>query len=138
MSEGAENSKRAYEAFSRGDIDGVLAVIDPEVEWHVSFRFPDLPPDKTVFHGHEEVRSLMEAFHGVFEELTMELEELLHDADAVLIERVRFHGRGTDSGAEADRVIYYVQDMGGDAKLLRIRPFDTEAEAFAAAGVERD
>jgi ketosteroid isomerase-like protein len=136
VSENSESSRRGFAAFSRGDIDAMLTEMDPEIEWHVTFPFPDLPPGTTVFRGHEEVKDLFVRLLDVWEELTIELEEVLYDADDLLIERVRFHGRGAGSGAEAERVIHYVQDIR-DTKLLRIRPFDTEAEAFAAAGVER-
>ncbi|HZA58181.1 MAG TPA: nuclear transport factor 2 family protein [Solirubrobacterales bacterium] len=129
--------RRGFEAFSRGDLDAGLAEIHPEIEWHLAFRLPDLPPEKTVFLGHDEVRDLWAAFRGVWDELTLEGEELLYDSDDVVIERVRFRGRGGASGIEVDRVIHYVQEMR-DGKLVRIRPFDSAEEAFAAAGVERE
>jgi hypothetical protein len=52
----------------------------------------------------------------------------------VLITRNRFVGRGSGSGIEVDRVLYYLLDMR-NGKLRRVRPFESEAEARAAAGL---
>ena len=136
MSENADTMRRGFEAFSAGDWDRLLADVDPEIEWHLTFQLPDLPPDKKVFHGHDELRTLFGAFRSVWDELTLELEEVLHDADDLLILKVRFQGRGGASGVEVDRHLFYVEELR-DGKLLRQRPFETEEEAFAAAGVER-
>ena len=113
----------------------MLALMDPEIEWHLTFRLPDVPPDKTVFRGHEEVRALMTAFRDVWEELEVDLEEVVHDSEGLLVTRVRFHGIGSGSGVEVDRVVYYVQEIGEDMRLVRIQPFDDLAEARRAAGL---
>ena len=36
--EDIENIKRGYAAFNDGDVDGLLALLDPEIEW----RMPDV------------------------------------------------------------------------------------------------
>ena len=135
MSVNSDAAQRAFDAFSRGDLEAGIATIDPDVEWHVALRLPDLPPDKTVFHGHEEVRKLWSAVRDSWGEFSLEREQILHDADDVLVERVRFRGLGAASGIEVDRVLWYVQELR-DGRLTRIRPFDSAAEALAAAGVE--
>jgi ketosteroid isomerase-like protein len=133
----AEVAERAMAAFSRGELDLALGDIAEDVEWHVTLMLPDLPPDKTVFRGHDEVRDLWRLLREVWDELSLEPEEVLYDRDDLLIERVRFRGRGSASGVVVDRVVYYVQELS-DEKLARIRPFDSADEAFEAAGVERD
>jgi ketosteroid isomerase-like protein len=135
VSENADIARRGFEAFSRGDLDGCLATIHPEIEWHLAFRLPDLPPDKTVFRGHDEVSDLWAAFRSVWEEMTLEIQEILFDRDDTVIVRCRFAARGGTSGAEVDRIVYYVQVLR-DKRLIRNVPFDTAEEAFAYAGVE--
>jgi ketosteroid isomerase-like protein len=130
-----ESMKRGFAAFSRGDWDGCLAEIHPDIEWHLTFQLPDLPPDKKIFRGHDEVRMLFEELSGVWNELTLELLEVLQEDDDGQILKVRFAGRGGGSGVEVDRILFYVHDVK-DGLLLRQRPFDTAEEAFAAAGVE--
>ena len=49
--------------------------------------------------------------------------------------RVRFRGRGAESGVEVDRTLYYVLELR-DGLLTRIRPFDELGAAREAAGLE--
>ena len=130
-----ELARRGLDAFSSGDLEQSLATMDPEVEWHVAFQLPDLPPDTTVVRGHEGVRRLWNAFRSGFEEVTVDLEEVVYDAGDVLIARVRFRARGAGSGIEVDRRLYYLQRIR-DERLKLIRPFDTLEEARAAAGLD--
>ena len=51
-----------------------------DVEWHVAFPLPDLPMDKTIYRGPDEVRSLWAAFSSVWDELTVSVEEVVERA----------------------------------------------------------
>jgi ketosteroid isomerase-like protein len=68
MSENVEAVKRAFEAFNHRDIDGILAVCDPEVDW--------TPPadwlGSRTYHGHDGVREAIADMVGVFEDLRAE------------------------------------------------------------------
>jgi len=103
----------------------------PDVEWHVSFRLPDQPVDKTVYRGPDEVMQLWAAFRSVWDELRVTLEEVVEAHEDVVVVRARFAGRGGTSGVEVDRTLFYVFEIAA-GKLKRLRPFDTEAEALAA------
>ncbi len=127
-------ARRGLEAFSRGALEDSLATLDPDVEWHISFRLPDLPPDLKVVRGHEQVREVWDAFRGGWERLTVDLEEILHDEGDVVLLRARFHGLGASSGIEVDRTLYYVLRVS-DGLLTLIRPFDDHDEARRAAGL---
>jgi ketosteroid isomerase-like protein len=125
---------RGLDAFSRGDFDAGVEDMQPDVEWHVSFRLPDLPLDKAVYHGHHEVRRLWAAFRSGWAKLTVTLEEVVDAREDFVVVRTRFVGRGSASGIEVDRTIFYVFEIAA-GKLKRLRPFDTEAEALEAAGL---
>jgi ketosteroid isomerase-like protein len=126
---------RGLEAFSRGDFDAGLADMRPDIEWHVAFRLPDLPMDKTIYRGPDEVRQLWAAFSSVWDELTVSVEEVLHAGEDLVVVRARFFGQGSGSRIEVDRTLFYVFELIA-GKLKRLRPFDTKAEALAAAGLE--
>ena len=128
--------RRGLDAFSRGDFDAGVVDMDPEVEWHVAFRLPDLPPDKTIYRGPDEVRRLWAAFTSVWEQLTVTLEEVIEARDDVVVVRARFAGQGSGSGIEVDRTVFYVFEIVA-GRLKRLRPFDTEAEAVVAAADRR-
>ena len=136
MSQNVDTIRRGFAAFSRGDWDGLFVDVDPEIEWHLTFQLPDLPPGKTVYRGYDELRMLFDNLADFWDELQLELVDVLHDEKDLLIVKARFRGRGGEAGIEVDRVLYYVQELR-DAKLLRQRPFDMEEEAFVAAGVDR-
>ena len=125
---------RGLDAFSRGDFDAGVEDMQPDVEWHVSFRLPDLPLDKAVYEGHDEVRRLWAAFRSGWAELTVTLEEVVDAREDSVVVRTRFVGRGSASGIEVDRTIFYVFEIAA-GKLKRLRPFDTEREALEAAGL---
>ena len=104
----------------------------PDVEWHLAFRLPDLPLNKSVFRGHDEVRQVWAAFRSAWSELTVTLEEVVETREDLVVVRARFVGRGSASGIEVDRTVFYIFEISA-GKLRRLRPFDTEADALAAA-----
>jgi ketosteroid isomerase-like protein len=128
-------AQEGFKAFSEGRFEDCLATLDPEIEWHISFRLPDLPPDQHVARGHDEVRELWRRFTGVWEELVFDPEEFVHDAGDTVIVRIHVHGVGRESGVAVDRTLYYLLTVR-DELLTRIVPFDTLAEAAAAGGIE--
>ena len=131
----AEIARRALASWSRGDVEETLRSLDREVEWHVTMRLPDMPLDKDVYNGREEVRALWETLRSVWDSLTLEIEEVITDSGDVLLARVRFRGTGISSGVEVDRVVYYVMVIR-DERLARIQPFDELPAARHAAGID--
>jgi ketosteroid isomerase-like protein len=119
--------------WSRGDIEGTLDAMDPEVKWHRALFLPDVPVDTPVYRGHDEVRKPWENFRSAWEQVTIELKEVVYDADDLVIVRVRFRGRGERSGASVQRKLFYAMEIR-DGKLTRSRPFQDAAEARSAVG----
>jgi ketosteroid isomerase-like protein len=127
--------REGFRAFSEGRFEDALETMDPEIEWHVAFRLPDLPPERTVVHGHQEVLDLWRQFAGVWDRLVFEPEQILYDLDDTVIVRIRVQGTGSESHVQVDRTLVYVLTIRKQ-KLLRIVPFDSVEEAAEAAGVE--
>lgn len=123
---------RGLSAFSRGDFDEAAREMHPDVEWHLALRLPELPPGQTVFHGVDQVRELWSMTRAGWDELRIAVEEVVAEDDDVIVVRARFVGRLKAAAVEVDRAFYYVFDLEDD-KLRRLRPFDTRAEALAAA-----
>jgi ketosteroid isomerase-like protein len=92
--------RRGYEAWNRGDIEGVLALLDPKIEWRGYTHIPDVPEAGTLT-GREEVRLWLERFLEAWEELEIELDELIESGDQ-LVALVRFHGVGKGSGVQVE------------------------------------
>jgi ketosteroid isomerase-like protein len=82
-------------ALNRGDVDGMLAHMDPGFEW----RPLEASPVARVYQGHEDVRRYVEDWLGTFEGLRLDVEELSEVSDRV-IAVVHGHGRGRGSGLQ--------------------------------------
>ena len=127
--------REGFRAFSEGRFEDTIAILDPDIEWHIAFRLPDLPRNQPVVRGHDAVREVWQRFTGVWERLVFDPEEFLYEGDDQAIVRIHVQGTGGESGVEVDRTLYYLLTIR-DQKLLRIQPFDTPGEAAAAGGVE--
>lgn len=119
-------------AFSSNDFDAAVRDMHPDIEWHVVFLMPDLPPGKTVFHGVDEVKDLWALTKSGWADLQAAVEDVIADQGDTTVVRTRFVGKLRESDVTIDRVVYYVFEIQ-DGLLRRLRPFDTEAEALAAA-----
>jgi ketosteroid isomerase-like protein len=123
-------------AFSEGRFEDSAGTLHPDVEWHIAFQLPDLPPDRRVVRGREAVLDLWRQFTGVFDEMVFEPEEILHDVGGTVITRVHVRGVGGESGIVVDQTLFYVMTIGDEGLLERIVPYETLADAAEAAGVE--
>jgi ketosteroid isomerase-like protein len=131
----AEVIREGFAAFSEGRFEDCLETLDPEVEWHVAFRLPDLPAGAAVMHGHQEVLDLWRQFGAVWDRLVFDPQEILYDSGDTVIARVRIQAIGGESGVELDSTLFYVMRIR-NGLLRRIRPFDSPGAAAAAAGVD--
>lgn len=74
--------RKAYEAYSRGDLTTMLESVDPDLEW--TFLDPSLEdPQPQVCHGRHELETALE--RQAEQGLKAELEELVEHGDRVLV-----------------------------------------------------
>ena len=130
--ENVEAFKRGVEAYNRRDIDVLLQVHDPEVEWHSVLQMR-LGGDATVYWGHEGVRDFVRDLDEAFAELHIEVVEVRDLGDQVLAIG-HLHARGTASGAETETPIAYLLDFK-HGKAIRVLTYLDPTEALEAAGL---
>ena len=121
--------KAAFAHGSRGDFDGLLALVDPRVEW---IEDPG-SPGAIARRGHAEVKRYFERMPRYWEKLRVELERFVDYGDEVLVlARVTTRARwgGPEIGRPFD-AIFTVRD----GKIVRGRSFSTRHEALDAAGL---
>jgi uncharacterized protein len=95
--------ERGYEAMSRGDLDGVLASLDPELEWHPG----EIAPEAGDHRGVEGFRRFLESWVESFASFRLEPELFVAKGEkAVAVLRQR--GRGRGSGLEIDASVVHV------------------------------
>jgi ketosteroid isomerase-like protein len=124
-----ELARRAYEAFSRGDLQAALDFIDADVEIHEG---QDLP-DGGVYRRHQGFLANVSAWSEVFAELRFEPEDFVDAGDRLLV-LVRVSGRGKASGAEFEQRQAHVWTVR-DGKGVRLEFFSDRAEAERAVGL---
>ncbi|HYV63958.1 MAG TPA: nuclear transport factor 2 family protein, partial [Bryobacteraceae bacterium] len=72
-----------YDAFARGDIDGVLADLAPDVHWSVAENF--IYSDGNPYRGIEAVRNgVFGRVPGDWDSYDLEFEEILDAGEAVV------------------------------------------------------
>ena len=128
--ENVEAVLRGYAAFNRGDLDAAIEGFHPEIEWHG----PGVFPDEDVYRGVEGVRRFWDQWLELFEDFQIEIEEVIEAGEKVVVMAV-VHGRGRGSGADVKTPSFPHLWTFRDGKAVRMRMFQTKAEALEAAGL---
>ena len=85
--------RRAYDAFARGDLPGVVDCLADDAECVLS----DETPYGGVWRGRDGIARGMEELAGHYEELVLEVSELVGDGDTVVV-LGNIHGRALGGG----------------------------------------
>jgi ketosteroid isomerase-like protein len=126
MQAGVELVRGIIEALNRGDLDGMLARMDPDFEW----RPLEASPVARAYRGREQVRRYVEDWLGTFESLRLELEDPTQVADRV-VAVVRGHGRGRASGVELATRFCQVWTLRRGA-VVAMQEYATQEQALAS------
>jgi uncharacterized protein len=129
--ENVEQLRRGYEAFARGDVEAVLELLHPDVDWQPAIA-PILGVDTV--RGRDAVRRFFtqDLFEG-FDEFRAEPLSFEDFGDIVLV-TVRYTGRGESSGIEMDQTFATIYKLR-DGKTVKMHDYSTRAEALEAAGL---
>jgi ketosteroid isomerase-like protein len=130
--ENVEMVRRALEAYNRRDIEAVLEIHDPDVEWHPALQAL-LGGEATVYRGHEGVREFLRDLDEAFAELQIVIADTRDLGDQV-VAIGHAHGRGRESGAETETPIGYLVDFR-NGKVTRVLSYLDPTEALKAAGL---
>jgi ketosteroid isomerase-like protein len=123
-------SKASYDAFNRGDNEGALRFMHPEIEWR-TYLVPG--PGGGTYRGHDGVVQLWSDVRNVFDDFRNEAEEFFANGDRVVV-FVRFSGRGRESGADVEARLAHLFEFESGL-LRRVRTYQDREQALAAAGI---
>jgi hypothetical protein len=129
MSENVERAKRAFDAFTRGDMETALEFIDPSFEVDDRVTPEANPTERGPAALIENAGQVYEAFG----EIAWEPREIIDLDDRVLV-RVRITAKGKHTALPIDEDVGHVYTLKGEmaTKLVIYR---TWAEALEAAGL---
>jgi uncharacterized protein len=129
--ENAELIRRAYQAYARGDLEAMLVLVDPDLEW--TYLDPALEdPTPQVCHGRQELERVLRhwAEHG----LRAELEEVTSAGELVMV-GVRTLGTDADHGRRGDDRAYSVFTLR-EGRIVALRDCRDRQEALQLAGIQ--
>jgi ketosteroid isomerase-like protein len=87
---------RAIDAYNAGDVDGLLVMAHPDIEWEVAPEHPAA----TTHRGFDAVRAYHEDWRNTVRDLTIDLGSVAEGGDSV-VTVCRLHGMGAESGADS-------------------------------------
>jgi uncharacterized protein len=114
----------AYAAYSRGDVDAVLELMHPDVEWHP----PPTSVDPQPLQGREAVREYLAP--DFFEDQTAEPLEVIEEGDRIMVV-ARVRARGRESGVQIDGTAFHLWTIADD-RAVGFAAFVDRDQAFAA------
>ena len=128
--ENVELVRRAFEAYQRRDVDGLLPYIDEEFELRSAIVGG---AEGDVYRGPEGLRNWLADSDESFDELRIVPTEFRDLGDRVLVFG-QIQARGRESGLELDSPTGWLCTVRG-GKLLKSEGFLSHAQALEAAGM---
>ena len=126
-----EIAHRMYEALRRDDVDGFLAHVDPDVQFHSLIL-----EIEGVFHGHEGVREWWSGVRTTFPDWNPSIVDVQPHGDRVVI-HARGSGSGAASGVAIEEDFWQVAEFR-NGRMTWYRAVRTEDEALEATGLSGD
>jgi ketosteroid isomerase-like protein len=121
--------RRGYALWNEGDISGVAAMWSDDFEWHNDPSWPG----QTIYYGRDTVvRFLEEEVADIIDLGAIEIDRIEAVGDELVICMVA-HTRGGESEVDIGKVpIFHVAKVR-DGRVVRVKAFLDEGQAFAAA-----
>ena len=131
MPDNVKTVYRLVEAINAADLEAILAVYDPEVD----FR-PLRAPIQGAYAGHEGLREWWADTQENFTEFELEPAEIRDIGDDRVLAAGNLHLRGKGSGVEADvpsaSLIFF-----RDGLIVALKDYGDREKALEAAGLEK-
>ena len=130
--ENVEAVRQAFDAVSRGDIDGLLRVCDEEIVIPQPSELPDASSLRQ--YGHDGVLEAFAIWPEQWDDYRVGDVRVLADSADDVIVAITTSGRGKQSGVEV-RMDFAFLFTVKDKKITEWRLFLHEAQALEAAGL---
>lgn len=125
--ENAEVVRQVSAAFNSGDIERILALIDPDFETQVP---PQLSAEPDTYRGHDGIRRYFDSFRDAMDEICFHEEELVEVGEHVVV-AMRVTARGRMTGIAVEQRLAQVWTLR-DGKAIQVRNYGSLPEALAS------
>jgi ketosteroid isomerase-like protein len=129
--ENVEVVRNAFDAFNRGDTEGVLRLCDENI---VITQPPELPGATSQQRGHSGVLEAFAIWPEQWDHYRIEISRQVADPGDHVVVATRQSGRGKQSGAEVESEMTFVFTVR-DKRIVEWQLFLGEDEALEAAGL---
>jgi ketosteroid isomerase-like protein len=131
--ESFKSLEAAFEAWNRRDVDTVMEYLTEDVVWRTGRNLPDVA---AVYEGHEGVRRFFREFMEPWEEISVEIDEVIEDREDQIVVKVNFHARGRE-GIEVDTHLFQIYRYDESHRGREFHAFgeDQKEEALREAGL---
>jgi ketosteroid isomerase-like protein len=129
--ENVEIVRDAFDAFTRGDIEGVLRRCDESI---VITQPAELPGASRQQHGHSGVLEAFAIWPEQWDDYRIEISRIVADPGDYVVVATQSRGRGKQSGVEVQMDFTFVLTVR-DGKVVEWEIFVNEDQALEAAGL---
>jgi uncharacterized protein len=128
--ENLELVRRSFLAYEQGGLDALAEFWHPDMSWRAAEGALD---DIGVFHGHDAMRRYYREWEETFDEVSIDVEELIVAGDKVV---AAVRGIGKMKGSEAKINIRYAIVLSfREGKISSGREYLSREEALEAVGL---
>jgi len=124
--------RASIDAYNSGNLDGLVAMAHPDIEWEVAPEHPAA----TTHRGTEAVVAYHQDWRNTVHDLTIDLRSIAERGDSVLTV-CGLHGKGAESGADVEVEIALLTTFR-DGKAIRVEEFLDPGEAMRALESQPD
>jgi ketosteroid isomerase-like protein len=118
--------RRGIDAYNAGDVGGLLAMADPDIEWEVA---PEHPAAAT-HRGYEAIGEYLGDWQNTLDDIHIDVRSISERGDSVLA-LCQVRGKGGESGAAVEVEIAFLTTFR-DGKAIRVEEFLDADEALRA------
>ena len=122
--------RRAFDAYTAGDIDTVLGLCAEDIVVTQAPEVPGVPPHQ---HGHAGVLEAFGLWPEQWDDFRIEIERIVADPGDYVVVATRQSGRGKQSGVEVQAEFTFLFALR-HGKIAEWRIFLRESQALAATG----
>ena len=123
----------AYEAFARGDVPAVLAVLDEQIEWHEAEGNP-WHPGRPFIGPQQVVDGVFARIPQSYAGVTIQVDRLLTDGDTVVVQGRYRATRSRSTGRPLDAQVAHVWDLRG-GKVVRFQQYVDTRQLARVLGI---
>ena len=124
-----EKARDFIAAYNRRDFAAAIASFAPDIEWVLPAH-----QRSDSCRGPDEIIRFWDGLDETFEELRLDPQEFVDGGDHVAT-RLRYYGRGRESGLELETEMYHQVATFRDRTIVRMEYFTSWPAALEAAGL---